>query len=408
MVDLQDRRSAAVIFIFITVMMDMLAFGVVIPVMPKLMLDMSGGNAQAAADWNGWVGTGWALMQFIWSPILGALSDRFGRRPVILLSNFGLAADYVLLALAPNLWWLLVARLISGAVSASVTTANAYIADVTLPEERAKAFGMLGAAFGVGFVIGPALGGWLGHYDPRLPFWGAAALAFLNGCYGYFVLPESLPPESRSPFLWRKANPIGGLQFLLERGQLMGFAMMNFIANLAHYSLPSVFILYAMTRYGWGPKEAGIMMAIVGMGSIVVQGFLVGRIVPLLGARRSILIGYSCGAIGFTLYAWAPQGFWFYVGIPIMSLWGLAGPPIQSLMSAQVGPGDQGKLQGMNSGIMAMAGLFGPLLYSQTLKFGIASNATLGLIGLPFYIAAALLLLCVSLSLVITRHTATA
>ncbi len=402
------KQNAAVTFIFVTVMMDMLAFGVIIPVLPKLLLDMNNGNAAMAADWNGWLGTAWALMQFVFSPILGSLSDRYGRRPIILISNFGLAADFVLLALAPNLWWLLFARLISGAVSASITTAYAYVADVTPPEARAKAFGLLGAAFGVGFVIGPALGGWLGEYDPRWPFWGAAALSFLNGCYGFFVLPESLPPEKRTNFSWTKANPVGGLIFLLERSKLIAFAGLNFIAQLAHFSLPSIFILYALTRYGWGTKEAGIMMTIVGVGSIVVQGFLVGLVNPRIGDRAAMMLGYTFGALGFAIYAWAPTGVWMYIGIPIMSLWGLAGPAVMSMMSSQVEAGDQGKLQGMNSAIVAMAGLIGPTLYSQTLKYGISTQDSLGLIGLPFYIASGLLLVCVLLAFHITRRPAVA
>jgi MFS transporter, DHA1 family, tetracycline resistance protein len=398
------KANAAVSFVFVTVMLDMLAFGVIIPVLPKLLLDMNGGDAGSAADWNGWLGTGWALMQFVFSPILGSLSDRFGRRPIILISNFGMAADFVLLALAPDLWWLLIARLISGAVSASVTTAYAYVADVTPPDGRAKAFGVLGAAFGVGFVIGPALGGWLGHYDPRWPFWGAAALAFLNGCYGYFVLPESLPPENRSGFSWAKANPVGGLIFLLERGRLIGFAALNFFAQLAHYALPSIFILFALTRYGWGTKEAGIMMTIVGIGSIIVQGYLVGKINPLIGHRASMMLGYGFGALGYAIFAWAPNGMWLYVGIPVMSLWGLAGPAMMAMMSTQVDASDQGKLQGMNSGVTAIAGLIGPTLYSQTLKYGMTAQAGLSLMGLPFYIAAGLLLLCILIAYRITRR----
>ncbi len=408
MPSLNAPRKAALVFIFITVLMDMLAFGVIIPVLPKLTLSMTGGDAQQAASWSGWLGAGWALMQFIWSPIMGGLSDRYGRRPVILISNFGLAADYVLIALAPTLWWILVARLISGAVSASITTANAYIADVTPPEERAKAFGLIGAAFGVGFVIGPAFGGWLGHYDPRWPFWGAAGLALLNGIYGYFVLPESLPPEKRSRFSWAKANPAGSFRFLQQRPGLMGFAGLNFIAAVAHSALPSIFVLYVMTRYGWGSDKAGFLMSAVGMSSIVVQGFLVGKIVPRLGESRAIFFGYVCGAIGLGIYAWAPEGFWLYIGIGFAALWGLAGPAVQSRMSQQVDASEQGKLQGMSSGIVALASMFGPLLYNQSLKYGIATQATLGLPGLPFYIAAFLLLLCALFSIRIMRQTGVA
>jgi MFS transporter, DHA1 family, tetracycline resistance protein len=403
-----DRKTAAVIFIFITVLIDMLGFGIVMPVMPQLILDLNGGNAEQAADWNGWLGTGWALMQFFWSPILGALSDRYGRRPVILISNFGMAIDYVFIALAPSLWWLFAARLISGAVSASVSTANAYIADVTPPDQRAKAFGLIGAAFGIGFVIGPAMGGWLGDYDPRLPFWVAGALALLNGCYGYFVLPESLPPSNRTPFSWAKANPIGSLQFLLERPKLFGFAALNFTSNLAHTVLPSVFILYALLRYNWGSKDAGLVMGFVGLCSIVVQGFLVGRAVQWLGERRAPPVAYAFGTLGFLTFAWAPSGHWLYVGIPLMSLWGLAGPAIQAQMTRQVDDNLQGKLQGMNSGVVALSGLIGPMLYSQALKIGETSNAMPGLMGLPFYIAAGLLLLCAAMAVLLARRDARA
>ena len=394
-----SRRSAAVSFIFVTVMIDMLTFGIVIPVLPKLILDMSG-DASTATHWNAVLGTVWALMQFVFGPILGSLSDRYGRRPVILISNFGLAADFVLLALAPNLWWLLVARILSGVVSASVSTANAYVADVTPPQDRARAFGTLGAAFGVGFVIGPFVGGILGHYDPRLPFWGAAVLAFLNGCYGLFVLPESLPRDRRSGFSWAKANPVGSLRFLLERSQLFGLAMLNFVAQFAHYSLPTIFVLYALIRYGWGPLDAGKMMFTVGICSVIVQGFLVAKIVPVIGERKAAVFGYLFGATGFAIYAWAPQGFWIYVGIPIMSLWGLAGPSVQAMMSRKVEATEQGKLQGMNAGIMALAGLFGPALYNEALDIGQHSH---GLVGLPFWIAAALLVLCSAMAAVLIQ-----
>jgi MFS transporter, DHA1 family, tetracycline resistance protein len=398
------RGKAAVTFILVTVMLDMLAFGIIIPVLPQLIIEMSGGNTRLAADWNGWLATGWAIMQFFWSPILGTLSDRFGRRPIILISNFGLAIDFVLLAIAPDLWWLLAARLLSGAVSASISTSNAYIADVTPPQERAKAFGMISAAFGVGFVIGPGLGGLLGSVDPRLPFWGAAGLAFINGLYGLFVLPESLPHTQRTPFSWAKANPVGGLQFLLERPRLFSFGILNFTAQLGHFVLPSVFVLYAMTRYGWGAKEGGIMMMLVGACSIVVQGFLTGRIVPILGERRAVFIGYGFGALGMLIFALASQGWMLYAGIIILSLWGIANPSLMALATRHVEPNNQGKFQGMTSAIGAVAGMIGPLLYSQALKYGQADQDHSAMIGLPFYIAAGFLLLCVFLSLPVTRE----
>ena len=254
-------RRAAFLFVFITVLLDMLALGVVIPVLPKLVVDFLAGDAARAAEIYGVFGTVWALMQFVFSPVHGALSDRFGRRPVILLSNFGLGLDYILMALAPNLWWLFVGRIISGIAAASISTAYAYIADVTPPAQRAARFGMLGVAFGAGFVLGPALGGLAGTIDPRLPFWIAGVMSFGNALYGLLVLPESLPREKRAPFSWRRANPLGSLAMLRSQPQLMGLASVNFLANLAHASLPNIGVLYMMYRYGWDERTVGFTMA---------------------------------------------------------------------------------------------------------------------------------------------------
>ena len=264
--------GAAVGFIFVTLLLDMLAFGLVIPILPKLVESFVDNDTARAARIFGLFGTVWALMQFFFSPILGNLSDRYGRRPVVLLSNFGLALDNVLMALAPSLIWLLVGRIISGITAASISTAFAYIADTTPPERRAAVFGKVGVAFGAGFVLGPALGGLLGNVDPRLPFWVAAGLGFANTLYGVFVLPESLPRDRRSPFRWRKANPIGALALLRSDGILFGLSVANFFAQLAHVVLPSTFVLYATYRYGWDTATVGLTLAIVGVCAMVVQG----------------------------------------------------------------------------------------------------------------------------------------
>src|SRR6266478_3602272 len=280
-------RKAAVAFIFVTVTLDMLAIGLIAPVLPKLILDFLGGNMKVAADWNGIFGTVFAAMQFFFSPVLGVLSDRFGRRPVILLSNLGLGLDYIVMALAPTIGWLFVGRVISGITAASITTGTAYVADVVPPEKRAGAFGMIGAAFGVGFVLGPALGGLLGNSDPRLPFWVAGGLSLANAIYGYFVLPESLPPEKRKAFTLRRANPVGSLLLLRSHPELFRLATIQFIGYVAH-EVFNVWALYTMFRYAWREGTIGISLATVGVCSGVVSAGLVGPIVARIGERRTL------------------------------------------------------------------------------------------------------------------------
>src|SRR5918911_3563444 len=287
-------RSGAAAFIFVTILLDMLALGLIIPVLPKLVESFVENDTATAARIFGLFGTAWALMQFLFSPVLGALSDRFGRRPVVLLSNFGLALDYVLMALAPSLSWLFVGRLISGITSASISTAFAYIADITAPEQRAAVFGKIGVAFGAGFILGPALGGLLGDFDPRLPFWVAAGLSFTNALYGLFILPESLPKDRRSPWRWRSANPVGALHLLASDRVLAGLSLANFFAQLAHVVLPSVFVLYATYRYGWDAKTVGLTLALVGICQMVVQGAAIGPIVKRFGERNALFFGLAC------------------------------------------------------------------------------------------------------------------
>lgn len=396
-------RRPALIFIFITVLLDMLALGMMIPVLPKLVVAFEGGDSAAAAEVFGLFGTVWALMQFVFSPVQGALSDRFGRRPVILLSNLGLGLDYVLMALAPNLGVLLIGRIISGICAASISTSFAYIADVTPPEKRAGGFGLVGTAFGVGFVLGPAVGGLLGGFDLRLPFWGAAALSLLNFLYGLLVLPESLPRERRMPFAWKRANPVGALALLRGYPQLLGLASVSFLQNLAHVVLPSVFVLYASYRYGWDERAVGLTLAAVGVCSAVVQGGLVRPIVARAGERRAMLLGLTCGAIGFAAYGFAPTGAWFCIGIPVMSLWGLTGPSIQSLMTRRVDPREQGRLQGALSSLQGVAGLIGPGIFTQAFARAIGPGHGWELPGTPFLLAALLLAIGMAAGLRATR-----
>jgi len=381
---------AAFLFIFITVALDMLALGVMIPVLPKLIIEFKHGDVAQAAGAAGLFGFSWAAMQFVFSPLLGAVSDRRGRRPVILLSNLGLGLDYLLMALAPSLTWLFVGRLISGITSASYSTAGAYIADVTPEEERAAKFGMLGAAFGLGFVVGPALGGLLGGISLRLPFYAAAGLSLANALYGFFILPESLPPEKRAPFAWSKANPLGSFSLLRSHPRLLGLAVVAFLYHVAHDSLPSVFVLYADYRYHWGERMVGFCLAAVGIASTIVAALLVGPLVKRLGERRALLIGLSFGAVGFGVYGWAPTGGWFLTGIPLLAIWGLAGPSLQALMSRRVEQSAQGRLQGALASMAGITGMIGPLLFTQIFAFGISSK-TLYLPGAPFWASSLLL-----------------
>ncbi len=380
------RRNAAVSFIFITIMLDMLALGMIIPVLPALIKSYTG-STEKAAEIFGLFGTAWALMQFIFSPVVGSLSDRFGRRPIVLMSNLGLGLDYVLMAMAPNLGWLFAGRVISGITAASISTSYAYIADVTPPEKRAGAFGLLGAAFGIGFVVGPALGSMMTEFGPRAPFWLAAALSLTNALYGLLVLPESLPADRRAPFSWRRANPVGSVLLLKRSPSLIGLALINFLDQVAHVVYPSTFVLYASYRYDWSIRTIGLTLTAVGVLSMIVQGGLVRPAVKLLGEKTALIVGLVCGVAGFAGYGLAPTGIWFWCFMPLASLWGLATPALQGLMSREVDGTEQGRLQGANTSVNGIAQMIGPSIF--TLAFSRAVSAGT-MPGVPFLIAAVL------------------
>lgn len=385
------QRRAAFVFIFITILLDMLAFGMVMPVLPRLIESFLNNDTAQAARIYGIFGTAWALMQFLWSPFLGMVSDRFGRRPVVLLSNFGLALDYVLMALAPGLVLLFIGRIIAGICSATISTSFAYLTDITAPEKRAATFGKVGAAFGAGFILGPALGGLLGGIDLRLPFWVAAGMSFANGLYGLMVLPESLPPEKRAPFRWARANPLGSLKLLRAHPLLARLAVVNFFAQLAHVVLVSVSVLYAGYRYAWNEQQVGLMLAFVGLCAMVVQGGLTGPVVKWLGERNAMLAGLACGVAAFVVFGYAPTGMWFLAAIVLVSLWGISGPAMMGIMTHHVSASEQGQLQGANSSVQSIAQLLGPGLFTYTFAYFIGAAAPLTLPGAPFYLAASFL-----------------
>jgi MFS transporter, DHA1 family, tetracycline resistance protein len=395
----------ALVFIFCTVTLDIMALGLVIPVLPTLVLGFMDGDTAGAAQVFGVFATVWAAMQFVFSPVLGALSDRHGRRPVILLSCLGLGLDYIFMALAPSLLLLFIGRVISGITSATIATASAYIADVAPPEKRARAFGMIGVAFGLGFVIGPAIGGLLGGFDPRLPFWVAAGLCFANVAFGWLVLPESLPPERRMAFEWRRANPLGSLKLLRSHRQLLGLAGVDFLGQLAHQVLPAVFVLYTLHRFGCGEAAVGLALAGVGICSAVVQGALVGPLVSRWGERRTLVASLLFGAAGMAIYGLAPTGPIFWLGVPVMALWGLAGPSVQGLMTRLVSPSEQGQLQGASTALMAISGLIGPGIFVSIFAYAIKDGTRLDLPGAPWLLAA---LLLIAAALAAWRVTASA
>ncbi len=397
---METKRRAALGFIFVTVLLDMLAFGIIAPVLPRLISSFLHGDIARASEYMGLFVTTWALMQLFCSPILGMLSDFYGRRPVILLSNFGLGLDYIVMALSPTIGWLFLGRVLSGITSSSLSTANAYISDVTPPERRARAFGIFTVAFGIGFILGPAVGGWLGAVNPRLPFWVAGAFSLLNALYGLLVLPESLSPERRQRRLrWKNANPVGALKLLRSHRELFGLAVVNFLGYLAHQVYPTVWVLYTTFRYFWSEKTIGVSLAVVGIASIFTSAVLVGPFVKRFGERWSMFAGLFFGVLGFALFGWAPAGWAFLAAIPINALWGLAGPPSQSLMTQRVSPSEQGELQGALGSLRGIATVIGPGIFSGIFAVFIAPGQSFP--GAPWYLAAFFLLASLAVAFVV-------
>ncbi|MBV8637295.1 MAG: TCR/Tet family MFS transporter [Candidatus Eremiobacteraeota bacterium] len=365
-----NKRSAAMTFIFVTVVLDMLALGIIIPVFQPLILTFAHGNYAGASIYSGIFATIFAIVQFFASPVLGTLSDRFGRRPMVLLSNIGTSIDYVILALAPNLGWLFVGRILSGATTASITVASAYVADVTPAEKRAGAYGMISAAFGIGFVVGPAIGGLLGAHDPRLPFWVAGALSFVNFCYGLFVLPESLDREHRNTFSWKRANPLGSIKMLRRHHELSGLAIVLQIGYVAHEALPQLFVLYTMFAYAWTMRTVGVSLAAVGVFTILISAFVTQRVVDRFGERRALLAGLLFGAIGFAMYAGNPLLFW--IGLPVNMLWMIAGSSSQAIMTRRVAKNEQGELQGAINMLRSVGMIVGPPIFTGIFAYSIS------------------------------------
>lgn len=385
-----NRRQAAIPFILITILIDVLGIGLIVPILPDLIVEMSGGEVSQGSSVYGIFIAVYAAMQFLFAPILGGLSDRFGRRPVLLVSLLGAGLDYLLMAVAPNLWVLFLGRVIAGITGANLTVANAYIADVTKPEDRARNFGLIGAVFGIGFIIGPALGGFLGNFDLRLPFFAAAGIALLNWLYGWFILPESLSAENRQSFSAGHLNPLRAFAVLGRYPVVLGLTFTLVCTYLAQNILQSVWVLFTGYRFDWGPLQNGFSLTLLGLLTAVVQGGLIRVLLPKLGERRAIVTGMAISTVSMTLYAVVSQEWMIYTAMVIGSLAGIAGPAIQGLVSRNVSPREQGTVQGALASVASLTGVIGPLLGTQLFAYFTAPGSENPLPGAPFILAAVL------------------
>jgi DHA1 family tetracycline resistance protein-like MFS transporter len=384
--------KAAIGFIFITLLIDVIGFGLIIPVFPKLIEQLIHGNISEASKWGGWLTFAYAIMQFLFAPVLGGLSDKYGRRPVLLLSLLGFGVDYIFLAMAPTIWWLFVGRIIAGITGASFTTASAYIADISTDENRAQNFGMIGAAFGLGFIIGPVVGGVLGQYGARLPFIVAAALALLNALYGYFVLPESLDKQHRRPFSWKRANPLGSLLQLKKYPAIGGLVGSLVLVYIAGHAVQSTWTFINIEKFNWSEAMIGYSLGVVGLLVAVVQGGLIRFINPKLGNEKSAYLGLSLYAVGLLLFAFASETWMMFVFLIPYCLGGVAGPAIQSIISGAVPANEQGELQGALTSLMSVTSIIGPLVMTYLFSYYTRPNASLRFPGAPYLLGAVLML----------------
>lgn len=391
------KNSKAIFFILVTVLIDVIGIGIIIPIMPSLYQELTGGTVSEASQYSAYLVFIYALMQFIFSPIIGGLSDQYGRRPVLLISLFGFGLDFIFLALAPNIGWLFVGRVISGIAGASFTTANAYIADITEPEKRAQSFGMIGAAFGLGFIIGPSLGGILGEYGTRIPFWVSAGLAILNWLYGYFILPESLLPENRRKFDIKRANPIGSLLNLKKYPYVLALVLSLFLVNVSNFATQGTWSFYGIEKFAWSKLEVGLSLGFVGLMVAIVQGGLIRVIIPKLGQERSLFLGLAINALGLAAFAFASSSWMMYAIMVPFAVGGLAGPAFQGIISNQVGKNEQGELQGGLTSLMSIAAIIGQPLMLGLFRTFTKEDAPVYFPGAPFLMGGLLSLISLML-----------
>lgn len=393
-----DKRNAALGFIFITLLIDCTGIGLIIPVVPTLIQKMVGGDLSVASKYGGWLTFAYAFTQFLFAPVIGGISDKYGRRPVLLLSMIGLGIDYVFLALAPTIAWLFVGRVIAGLFGASFTTASAYIADVSTPEKRAQNFGMIGAAFGLGFIIGPVLGGVFSKFGDRIPFVVAACLSLLNAIYGYFVLPESLSKENRRAFDWKRANPLGSLMHLKRYPAIAGLLGAMALLYIAGHSAQSTWTYYTMEKFKWDEAMVGYSLGAVGILVAIVQGGLIRYTIPKFGQKKSVYIGFSLYLLGFILFAFATKGWMMFAILIPYCLGGIAPPAIQGIMSTQTPPNEQGELQGVTTGLMSLSSIIGPLLMTNLFSYYTRPESGVYFPGAPFIASAVLTVFAIVIS----------
>jgi len=387
-----SNRKAAIGFIFVTILIDVTGWGIVIPVFPTLIGDLTHGNISSITRWGGWLTTAYAIMQFLFAPVLGNLSDQYGRRPVLLASLFGFGVDYIFLVFAPTIWWLFLGRIIAGITGASFTTASAYIADISSHEDRAKNFGMIGAAFGLGFIVGPAIGGLLGGFGPRVPFMVAACLTLLNWLYGYFVLPESLPLDRRRKFEWKRANPVGSLLHLNKYSGIWGLVISLMLVYIAAHAVQSTWSFFTIERFHWSPKMIGISLAAVGLLVGIVQGGLIRVIHPKLGNERSVYVGLCMYAIGLLLFAFATQSWMMFAFLVPYCLGGIGTPALQAIISNHVPANEQGELQGGLTSLISITTIIGPLVMTSLFAYFTQPKAPVHFSGAAFLLGSVLML----------------
>lgn len=388
---MRSDKPAALGFIFVTILIDVIGFGIIIPVMPKLIMHLTGGDLSVASEYGGWMLFAYSFMQFLFAPLLGNLSDKYGRRPVLLFSLLGFGIDYLFLAFAPSIFWLFVGRVIAGITGASFTTATAYIADISTPEKRAQNFGIIGAAFGMGFIIGPLIGGLLGGFGPRVPFLVAAGLTLLNWLYGFFVLPESLAKENRRAFDWKRANPLGALLHLKKYKQITNLVVSFILIYLASHAVQSTWSFYNMKKFEWTEAQVGISLAVVGVCVGLVQGLLIRKTMTKLGSEKSVYLGFAFYAVGMVLFGIASQGWMMYAFTFIYCIGGIAGPALQGIISNHVPANEQGELQGGLTSLISVTSIVGPPLMTGLFAYFTSTKAPFQFPGIPFIVGSILM-----------------
>jgi DHA1 family tetracycline resistance protein-like MFS transporter len=395
---MRTKNKATLGFIFTTLLLDVIGMGIIIPVAPKLIEQLISGDLSQASAYGGWLMFGYAIMQFLFAPILGSLSDRFGRRPILLISLLGMGLDYIFCALSPNIVWLFVGRVIAGVAGASITTASAYIADISDPEKRAQNFGMVGVAFGVGFIVGPVLGGVFSQWGVRAPFWIAAVLSLLNLAYGYFMIPESLPKRMRRRFEWKRANPLGAIKQIKRYPLLMSMLIPLALIYIAGNAVQCTWTFYTMLKFSWSESWVGYSLGFVGLMVALVQGGLIRIVIPAIGQKRAIFFGLILYAIGMFLFAFATNGWMMFAILIPYCLGGVAGPAFQGIIAGQASPAEQGELQGILTSLMSLTSIVGPLVMNNLFAAFTKTGGSIYFPGAPFFVAGILMTFSVLLS----------